>query len=83
MPVKLRVVRALLDLTQAECASHLALSPRTYSGWETGARPIPYRTWQWLDDRLRELVAEAELGERLRRQTFTEDYGRMVPLPAE
>jgi transcriptional regulator with XRE-family HTH domain len=59
---QLRVVRALCGLTQIEFANALALSARTYSGYETGTRPVPYRERQRLSARLGELVtAETSL----------------------
>ena len=79
MVVKLRVVRALCGLSQAEFASVLAISPRTYNGWESGARPIPYRTWQWLNDGLADTVRAQERVEGERRKAFVSSYGGSHP----
>jgi len=83
MPVRLHVTRVLLGLTQAEAANKLATSLRTYQGWETGDRPIPYRSWQYLVDRLGELLAEAELEQLRQRADNGAGYGRVNPTPAE
>ena len=81
MQTKLRVVRALTGQTQEAFAKALATPLRTYSGYESGARPIPYRSWQYLNDRLREIVGEVQLEETRRRALFKEEYGRMNPIP--
>jgi DNA-binding XRE family transcriptional regulator len=80
MQTKLRTVRALLGMTQAEFANALATPLRTYNSYESGARNIPYRSWQYFDSLLKEWVATEERREHARRGTFAHDYGRMVPI---
>jgi DNA-binding XRE family transcriptional regulator len=75
MTVKLRVVRALVGTTQGEQASLLAVSLTTYQGWESGARPIPYRVHQWLNSGLEHMVMDAERAEDARRQAFVSGNG--------
>jgi transcriptional regulator with XRE-family HTH domain len=83
MATRLRVTRVLLGWSQEEAANKLATSLRTYSGWETGERPIPYRTYQWLTERLAELVHLEESRQREQRKRFESRYNREHPLPAE
>jgi DNA-binding XRE family transcriptional regulator len=75
MVVKLRVVRALCGMTKRETAQLLGISERTYSGYETGERPIPYRSWQLLDYDLERIVADREQLEQARRKSFVSNYG--------
>jgi len=83
MPTRLHVTRVLLGLTQSEMATKVATSHRTYTGWESGERPIPYRTWQYLVDRLGELLAGAELEQLRLRADNGAGYGLVNPIPAE
>lgn len=39
--VRLRVLRARLDLTQAEIAAKIRMSAGSWCGWENGERPVP------------------------------------------
>lgn len=83
MAMRLRVTRVLLGWDQAEAANKLATSLRTYSAWETGERPIPYRTYQYLTERLAELLYFEEGRQRERKRAFEEGYGQVSPIPAE
>ena len=83
MPVRLHVTRVLLGWTQAEAANKLATSLRTYQGWESGARPIPYRAWQYLVMRMGELLVAEEDRQREHCASFAGEYDGVNPIPAE